>query len=134
MSKAKKLSCVQFSLLHPLSPYILSLPFIYLYPFPHPLVSQQQLPPTPPFCMLRVKEKNPGCVPGSPLMHAQLKEREHKSTSIKMWVLQHKCGAGYRPLMRFLVSSEMCLQHKAEQANSWNRYLSQNCALLIFIF
>lgn len=46
----QKLSCIQFSLLHPPSSFILSPPFIYLYPFP-------QQPPLS--CPLRVEENTP---------------------------------------------------------------------------
>lgn len=55
----QKLSCVQFSLLHPLCSFILSPPFIYLYPFAHPLIAQQPCSSSPSLLTLRVEENTP---------------------------------------------------------------------------
>lgn len=86
VSERKKLSCVQFSLLPPLCSFILSHPFIYLYPFPHPLAAQQQPIPSPLLCVLRAgkKKPHPGRVPGSPLCMHSPKNASTKSTSIKI--------------------------------------------------
>lgn len=72
----QKLSCVQFSLLHPLCSFILSPPFIYLYPFAHPLIAQQPCSSSPLLLSFSPHaesgRKHSGCVPGSPLcMHSQ---------------------------------------------------------------
>lgn len=46
---------------YPLCSFIFSIPFIYLYPFPHPLLAKQQPPHpssfrSPLFCTLKVEE------------------------------------------------------------------------------
>lgn len=53
----QKLSCIQFSLLHPLSSFILSTPFIYLYPSPQQPLSLSSLFPL--FSPLRAPENTP---------------------------------------------------------------------------
>lgn len=49
------------------------LPFTYLYPLPHPLMTQQQYTPFLPFFLSAERKKPPSGVPGSPLyMHSPL--------------------------------------------------------------
>lgn len=85
----QRLSWVQFSLLHPLCSFILSLPFIYLYPFPHLLLPWS----TPPPLLFSVRwewKKTPRLCTWHSTLHAQPEEGKHKSTSIK-----NKRAAGF---------------------------------------
>lgn len=81
----QKLSCVQFSLLHPLCSFILSPPFIYLYPFAHPLIAQQPCSSSPLLLSSRWEwKKILRLRTWLSTLHAQPEERKHKSTSIKI--------------------------------------------------
>lgn len=81
----QKLSCVQFSLLHPLCSFILSPPFIYLYPFAHPLIAQQPCSSPPLLLSSRWEwKKTLRLRTWLSTLHAQPEERKHKSTSIKI--------------------------------------------------
>lgn len=81
----QKLSCVQFSLLHPLCSFILSPPFIYLYPFAHPLIAQQPCSSSPLLLSSRWEwKKTLRLRTWLSTRHAQPEERKHKSTSIKI--------------------------------------------------
>lgn len=85
VSECKKLSRVQFSLHYTLCSFVLPLPFIYLYPFPHALTAEQQHHSFPSlslssFLYAEGGRKHPDCVPGSPLcMHSPTQKHLHKS-------------------------------------------------------
>lgn len=88
VSECKKLSRVQFSLHYTLCSFVLPLPFIYLYPFPHALTAEQQhhsfpslsLSLSPHFRMPRVEENTPTVYLA---LHSAC-TAQHKSTFIKV--------------------------------------------------